>query len=374
MNIKEHTLGTCRKKIDSLENDLSEMKERCEKYKETSDRLSIKIDSQAGTRAEIQLMLNDSAQNTIKTFNEQIQNNISKEVLPISEKIRAYGDFLYDATNQIKQYQDSLQGTQSSLSNEMTKLTKAIKGTTQHIGSLGEDMLLRILGFLGLKKDIDFTHQKQYNSKLRPDIVFFLNGTEGKKLIIDAKSIEGIYEEPSHEDIKSIISKFKKHIKDLSDKNYASIDDSLESVIMFIPSDHMLMLDTSSEIIKYASQHNIFVSTPSTLGILLKTLISIQDKINAHNNINLAIQELEKMQGHCKLLGEDIIKILRHSSELNAGILRISNRLSGQILKQASKVSNLGIKHKDINQLNNSIEIIERSCNLEESSANPYMH
>ena len=177
----------------------------------------------------------------------------------------------------------------AQITKEAENLTKAIKGDTKTQGNWGEFILERILEKSGLVKDREYSVQTSFlteeGKRYQPDVIVKL--PEGKHVIIDAKvslvSYELFFntEQPSERALalKKHIQSMRKHIKELSEKNYQSQYNlrGLDFVLMFVPMEpaFSLAVQHDLELFNEAYEKNIVLVSPTTLMATLRTIANI---------------------------------------------------------------------------------------------------
>ncbi len=165
---------------------------------------------------------------------------------------------------------------------ETHNLTSALKGNSKVQGDWGEMILDTILESSNLTKGTHYTTQHNFKGEdganLRPDVVLNLPG--GKRIIIDSKTsltafvnytaAEELEEQRSH--MASHILSVKRHIKELSSKEYWRMIGSPDFVIMFIPSEPAFLaaLQADSTLWSDAYENRVVISSPTNLFALLK--------------------------------------------------------------------------------------------------------
>lgn len=354
--IEQNTLISLSKnENDILKNDICRLNEMI---------IDLKADNKSKSDKINDLYLN--ANNDSSSI-DKISNKINNEIInklgsiiqstekSMSEKINQF------AVNAEKSDQDSKDRI-LNLKDEINKLTKLLSGNTKRIGTFGEDLLIRMLELFGLTRGQDFDVEKTFNN-LKPDIVLYTAGDDKNKVFIDAKTICNIdsinYENPGQ-----IINLYKKHIKDLYEKEYTKkIDGSFDIMIMFIPSDEILKIleKENFSILEEALGKNIAIATPSTIGMILNMLTLIKNKRLRDNNINQAVKIVEDIQKQARLISEDVKRLLQAWNKSNELANGISVRLNKLVMKPASSLQQLGISENQskINELNNNILTID---------------
>ncbi len=165
---------------------------------------------------------------------------------------------------------------------ETHNLTSALKGNSKVQGDWGEMILETILESSNLTKGTHYTTQHNFKGEegqnLRPDVVLNLPG--GKRIIIDSKTsltafvnytaAEPLEEQRAH--MASHILSVKRHIKELSSKEYWKMVGSPDFVIMFIPSEPAFLaaLQADSSLWSDAYDNRVVISSPTNLFALLK--------------------------------------------------------------------------------------------------------
>src|SRR5699024_3923727 len=189
------------------------------------------------------------------------------------------------------------------ISEEATNLTRALKGDSKMQGDWGEMILERVLELSGLEKNREYFVQKSFttseNKRLQPDVVISLPGD--KKMIIDAKVSLVAYEKfiNSEEEknaetfLNQHLNSLKKHIEDLSKKNYNQLYqmESPDFVLLFIPIEAAFALASQKypRLYNEAFDKHIILVTPTTLLAVLKTIDSMwQNEKQQLNAIEIA--------------------------------------------------------------------------------------
>jgi DNA recombination protein RmuC len=197
----------------------------------------------------------------------------------------------------------------SELNTQITKeaenLAKAIKGDTKTQGNWGEFILERILEKSGLTKDREYRVQASFvteeGKRYQPDVIVKL--PDDKHIIIDAKVSLVSYEQFFNAEqaseralaLKKHILSIRKHIKELSEKNYHSEYGlkGLDFVLMFIPIEpaFSLAVQHDLDIFNEAYEKNIVLVSPTTLIATLRSIANIwKHEYQNHNALEIAQQ------------------------------------------------------------------------------------
>ena len=230
-----------------------------------------------------------------KKLNASNKEEIDKTWKPYKEQLQRDLDILKASIEQQKaiaiknserfdsKIEDLLNAT-SGMQEDAQNLTKALKGDTKQQGDWGEQILKKALEDAGLVEGLEYELQPSYKGKdgdqLRPDAVIKLS--DGRNIIIDSKVSLTAYERYVRSDndddkknsLKEHINTIKNHVKQLSDKGYADIEEigSPDFIFIFVPIDSALSLALSHDwnVQELANKNKIAFMTPIHLISILK--------------------------------------------------------------------------------------------------------
>lgn len=178
---------------------------------------------------------------------------------------------------------DLMIASDRELRQETSQLVQALR--SPHIrGSWGQVHLRRVVELAGLVNQCDFFEQAGLENDgklLRPDLIVRLPGD--RQIIIDAKTplnayldaVESQNEEKRKKRLQDHALAVRKHIKDLSAKEYwKGLDMSPEYVILFLPAEAFFSaaLQADPSLIEVGADQNIVVATPTTLIAILRAV------------------------------------------------------------------------------------------------------
>lgn len=352
------------KRIVELETSLD--KER----KATIEKLKLLEDSKEELKNEFKNLSNEILEEKSKKFTETNKININGILTPLKEEFERFKNkvdevYINDTKDRIalKTQIEGLRDLNEKLGKDALNLTNALKGDSQKQGAWGEVILERVLEESGLHKGREYETQLSFNDedgkRKRPDAIVHL--PNNKDVIIDSKVSIVAYQNYHKADsevereqfLKEHLMSIKNHVKSLSLKNYADIEEikTLDFVLMFIPieSAFILALENNRELFSEAFEKNIVIVAPSTLLITLKTIQNIwrYEKQNKH------AQEIAKKAGdlHNKFVNftDSLIEIGTSLGRATKSYDTALNRLKtgkGNLISQAQKLKELGVKSK----------------------------
>ncbi|MCF6309214.1 MAG: DNA recombination protein RmuC [Sulfurimonas sp.] len=243
---------------------------------------------------EFKELANKILESNSEKFSTQNQENLSKMITPIKEQFSEFKKQIDDVY--IKEAKDrsmlqaeikSIKEINHQMSKDAKNLTSALKGESKKQGVWGEMILERVLENSGLREGEEYEREvsmehKSDGSRYRPDVVVHLPDT--RDIIIDAKTSLTAYEQYSSavdEEQKEVfasqhLASMKKHIKELSEKDYTNLKgvETLDFIFMFVPIESALLmaLEYDSTLFDHAFKKNVILVGPTTLMVSLRAV------------------------------------------------------------------------------------------------------
>ncbi len=297
------------------------------------------------------------------------QNKESLEILlnPLSEKIKTFEKRVEDTHKEsidrhamLRQQIIGLKELNEQMSKEATNLTKALKGDSKIQGNWGELVLERVLEKSGLEKDREYFVQNSFTTddgrRVLPDVVLYL--PDNKKMVIDSKVSLVAYERFVNEEdedqraryLKEHIASLRKHIDQLSAKNYQDIYkiESPDFVLLFVPIEpaFAVAINQDANLYNWAFEKNIVIVTPSTLLATLRTIDSMwTNEKQQQNAIEIATQAGALYDSFTNLTDE-LIKVGKQIGTVQGSYESAMKKLTGRgnLIKRVEKLKKLGAK------------------------------
>ena len=317
---------------------------------------------------EFENVANKILKNHSEEFTKTNVKNIGEILNPLKEKLGEFEKKVNDAYDKelrdkvsLREEVKKLYELNTKISDDANNLTKALKGDSKKQGNWGEFVLEKILERSGLTKGIEFEMQVSVKSdegkRYQPDVVVFL--PEKKHIIIDAKVSLTAYErlvnaneeEERKRYMNEHILSIRRHIKELSEKNYQSAKDmnSPDFVLLFIPieSSFGVAVQADQQLFNDAWANKIVIVSPSTLLATLQTISSIWKQENQTRNA----MEIAKQGGalYDKFVGfvNDLEKIGKNVHQVQESYDEAMKKLStgsGNLINKAESIRKLGVK------------------------------
>lgn len=317
---------------------------------------------------EFENVANKILKNHSEEFTKTNVKNIGEILNPLKEKLGEFEKKVNDAYDKelrdkvsLREEVKKLYELNTKISDDANNLTKALKGDSKKQGNWGEFVLEKILERSGLTKGIEFEMQVSVKSdegkRYQPDVVVFL--PEKKHIIIDSKVSLTAYErlvnaneeEERKRYMNEHILSIRRHIKELSEKNYQSAKDmnSPDFVLLFIPieSSFGVAVQADQQLFNDAWTNKIVIVSPSTLLATLQTISSIWKQENQTRNA----MEIAKQGGalYDKFVGFviDLEKIGKNIHQVQESYEEAMKKLStgsGNLINKAESIRKLGVK------------------------------
>jgi len=320
-------------------------------------------------RKEFKLLANTILEEKSSKFTEQNKENIKNILNPLEEKIKTFEEKVEKTQKEsismhsaLKEQLHGLKDLNQQMAKEATNLTKALKGDSKMQGNWGELVLERVLEKSGLEKDREYFVQQSFTledgTRVLPDVVLHL--PDHKKMIIDSKVSLTDYErlvnaEDEDRDVylKAHINSIKKHVDQLSEKNYQDLYDieSPDFVLMFVPIEpaFAIAINEENSIYNKAFEKNIVIVTPSTLLATLRTIDTMwNNEKQQQNAIEIARQAgalYDKFEG----LVNDLTGVGKKIDAAKTDYSSAMNKLvegRGNLITSVQKLKKLGAKAK----------------------------
>ncbi len=281
---KEANIGYLARELEKAEERIKEERMQFDKIKEQ-------------LKTDFQNLANRIFEEKSEKFTEKNRENLNTILTPLHlkiedfrEKIEKTHDIQTRDRIELREQIKNLANMNVMLSGEADNLVKALKGDNKTMGNWGEIMLDSILQNSGLRKEEEYFVQKSFSAedgkRFQPDVI--VNLPEEKHLVIDSKvslvSYERYCSEREDEEkkknyIKNHIVSIRKHMNDLSLKNYQELHriSSPDFVMMFIPVDPALIVALQNEpsLFTEAFEKGVFLVSPATLMFALRTVANL---------------------------------------------------------------------------------------------------
>jgi DNA recombination protein RmuC len=318
-------------------------------------------------RKEFKLLANTILEEKSEKFTLQNKENIMNILDPLDKKIKEFEKKVDDTQKEsismhsaLKEQLLGLKDLNLQMTKEATNLTKALKGDSKMQGNWGELVLERVLEKSGLEKDREYFVQQSFTlddgTRVLPDVVLHL--PDHKKMIIDSKVSLTDYERLVNADedeksmfLKAHVNSIKKHVDQLSEKNYQDLYDieSPDFVLMFIPIEPAFAVAVTEDNSLYnkAFENNIVIVTPSTLLATLRTVDSMWNNEKQQQNALEIAKQAGALYDKFEGLVTDLTGVGKKIDAAKTDYSSAMNKLvegKGNLIGRVEKLKKLGAK------------------------------
>ena len=305
-----------------------------------------------------------SAKNQIETGTREFQEisaPIKRALSDVDAKLQVLENNRISMTQSITEQINAMITSQDKLKKETNKLSAALKSPNIR-GKWGEMQLRRVVEIAGMMKHCDFDEQvSNVNANIRPDMVIHLPGD--RTIIVDAKTPLSAYmsalESDNDEDRTKLLKNHAKQVRNhcigLSHKEYnQKIPNSPDFVVMFLPGDIFFStaLEHDPSLIEYAIEHNVIISTPTTLLALLHAIAAGWKNTTLSDNAKQIVEMGKELHKTLKHLEKCVEQIGGDIETISNSYKTLSNVISKEVKQISTKFTNLDAPPVNFNTLN----------------------
>ncbi|MDA0858578.1 MAG: DNA recombination protein RmuC, partial [Verrucomicrobia bacterium] len=310
------------------------------------EREELAVRLQSDFRAVTQQMVTEGT----KRLAEDNRTQVGIELRPILDRMEAFRkrvDEVHTAETtlqgDLRRELQQIQAMSTKLGSETHALTSALKNDSGVRGRWGEMVLEKTLEISGLEKGREYRTQESADRK-RMDAVVFL--PENRAIVIDSKVPLVDYDaycsatESGEQErcLKAHGVAVKRFIDDLSAKAYPELleERSLDFTVMFIPIEPAFgaALKANPDLLEYAFNRRIVLTTPSSLMSSLRTISNLW-KIESQNK---NVQEIARLGGK---LHDDLANFCGDLTEVGKALGKAHEAHESAVKKLSEKKGNI---------------------------------
>jgi DNA recombination protein RmuC len=187
---------------------------------------------------------------------------------------------------------------------EFSKLTNVLSGS-QTRGQLGELMAEDIFRSAGFIKGVQYETQQVLENGTRPD--FTINLPDGKVIHMDSKFVWEYFQPLMDEDNqvidtqnreKKFFDSLKRIIDEVGTKYINTKENTLDNVIVFVPSDHILsfIYEKRMDLIQYAQSKKVTITSPGNLLLVVGVIKEFMKVVTIGENQNQIMTILDELK------------------------------------------------------------------------------
>ncbi|RMB62224.1 DNA recombination protein RmuC [Tessaracoccus antarcticus] len=291
-------------------------------------------------------------------------------VTPLAEGLRQLNDRLNDVEKErsrlaaeLGEQVRAVKDSGETIRREALNLSNALR-TPQVRGAWGEQSLRRIVEISGLTSRCDFDDQFTYTTtegdRFRPDMR--INLSDGKIIFVDSKvplsAVLEAYNTEDEAEQKRHLGRFsghvRKHIEDLSGKNYWQLDSgSPEFVVLFLGSDEFYRLaqEQMPDLHEFAARRNIMLACPGTLIPMLHIVAHGWKQAGLAESAAEVTRLGRELHERISTMGEHFDKLGRSINSTVGHFNKAVGTLESRVMVTARKFRDLQVTDSDLQQL-----------------------
>ena len=298
---------------------------------------------------------NETQQKEMNILLEPLKTNLNEFKQQVEKTYKTESEERISLREQVKH----MMTLNETLTKEAKSLTLALSGNIKKQGNWGERLLESILDYSGLQKNIQYfiqeTEKDDEGGRIIPDVQ--VKYPDNRIIIIDSKVSLSHYDQLCREEnpetqailIKSMLHSMRKHIDGLSAKNYAHINNSLDTIIMFVPTEaaYITALQNDPGLQQYAYSKNIILIGPANLLLAMKLIYDMWRRDDVNKNAEAIADKAGKLYDKLQSFIENFEKIgaqLEKAHETWTDARKQLNKGKGNVISQAEQMKRLKIK------------------------------
>jgi DNA recombination protein RmuC len=329
-------------------------------------------------------VLESSNKQFLEMAESKLQKHSELQKLDIDGRQKAIDEMLKPVSDALNQYREQVHSMEkdrqkafttmdielkriAEVSSTLTRETSALKDALKrpHVrGRWGEVQLRNCIDLAGMSEFSDVCFQsvlsEEDGTRHIPDLIVRMPG--GRQVVVDAKtpidaflnSLEASTEEERKAEMVRHGRHVKDHVKKLSLRSYNEVfKDSADFTVMFLPNESFLYaaLEMEPDLVEFALQRKVLITTPPTLIGLLKVIrFGWSEEKLAENaqRISEIGQELHKRI--CDFV-DAYTNVGKYLDKAKEEFEKGRGRLESRVLVQARRFEALGVKsHKSLTE------------------------
>ena len=309
-----------------------------------------------------------------KSFAEGSQKEIGTLLNPLRDQIKEFREKVErtqtESSNGVTRLETlvtALNGMNQQISEDARNLTTALRGSAKTQGDWGEFILRDLLDKAGLREGEQYSFQQTFTGvtsengdrarNVRTDVIVFLPG--GRNLVIDSKvsltayadCVNAVDDETRRVALKSHLASVRHHILGLDKAGYHRLPgiEAPDFIVMFVPVEpaFLLALQNDAALWSDAYQQGILLVGPTTLLYVIRIVNVLWEQEKQARNVKEVMDRGSEL--YDKFVGfvadmEAIGDSLRKTDTSYANAMKKLGEGRGNLIRQVEMLKKLGIR------------------------------
>jgi DNA recombination protein RmuC len=219
-------------------------------------------------------------------------------------------------------------------------------------GRWGEETLRRVVEAAGLSPHCDFEEQVS-EGDARPDLVVRLPGN--RCIVVDAKVPDldalGDQEDGALRERPARIAAHARVLRDtvraLSERRYPDrIEGAIDHVVLFLPAESLFSaaLEGDRDLIRWAAERRVLLSTPSSLIALLRSVALGWQYWNQSENTRQVADSARELVDRLRVFAEHLGRVQKGLESAGSAWNQAVGSWQSRVLPQGQKMAELGVE------------------------------
>lgn len=353
----------------ALQSQLAELRARGEEQRQSlADQLATLTQARESMKTEFEALSGRIFEERAKAMNEQGAAGLEQVLKPVREKL---GEFQGKVEAlQSQQTKDAatlgaelkhLGDVSRGMTEEASRLTRALTTQSQVRGAWGEQVLERVLEVAGLREGIDFAlqevHRRADGTLPRPDVV--VNLPQNRRIVVDAKLslIDYVAYTAATDEaeraaaLKRHVAAVRQHVRDLSGKRYQDLvgAGALDFVIAFVPIEqaYLAAVEADNDLYDDAWTRHVMFACPSTLLYALRMVSYLWTQEAQARNVEEIVRRGAELYDKFVGFTDDLAVVgaaLQKAESAYEGAFSKLSKGKGNLVRQTEMLRELGVK------------------------------
>lgn len=311
-------------------------------------------------REEMRNLSSDIAKRQSDELLRMNDSKIGELLSPLNKEIKDFRDTFVRNTTSVDEHIGRMMEKTVQLGAQTEQLKRALTAETKTQGIWGEGVLKLLLESSGLQEgtgfELQYSEKDEHGCNIFPDAVVHLPA--GRNIVIDAKvSLTSFYsyanadtKEERSKYLKEHIASVKRHIDELSAKNYPKhTPGAMGYVFMFLPTEagYVAAVSNDVQLSLYAYRKKVILLNPSTLLSVLQLADNLWNSENQSKSVNEVIDAAARLYDKFAVFANNYVRIGDSIKKLQETYEESENQLlrgRGNIVRQLESLKDKGVK------------------------------